>query len=540
MSNLGYLNITADINGSMSGNNSAGEDEVVAGLARPFWFLFCKIFLNIMGMLGNSTVIIIYSKKKDFRPSECFILSIASVDFCFSFLSLLLWILGFFSANTETINSMLITFVIYYSLYLIFWVSFNRYIAVIKPIDYMQIFSSRTVFSIIATGFLFGVVFAMIPVLYYNTKSELYHKILDAIYYSSKVFFILVDIIFMCVVYSNVASLESRKAAKKNAKNYNGAVAGVEPQSNAFGGVGTNAEIGNCVFKNGVNFVGGAGTMHAEQGPCKDHPVVLEESSSLFNAADSPAADKIDVLPSAHSPTLKFPWKKETKQNRRLLKLSRRATTEGNVRGTNAKVSVSTPEDRFQGIEMDQKNSKLNTEVGVSKLEAQQKNRQLSVDMTVLDSEVSPRRKPRVALLKKALTGIELHPGGTHGRASSGENSALTAPMNMNSMLKPRTSLRQKRVTFTLFFVCSIFIAVTLPFTLVEILSYAPPIFNAKPIVVYELKLVTYLVYCINFVVNPFIYFFGNTFYRKELFELINNSFFCGKCKILLPNASNA
>ena len=107
-------------------------------------------------------------------------------------------------------------------------------------------------------------------------------------------------------------------------------------------------------------------------------------------------------------------------------------------------------------------------------------------------------------------------------------------------MLKPRTSLRQKRVTFTLFFVCSIFIAVTLPFTLVEILSYAPPIFNAKPIVVYELKLVTYLVYCINFVVNPFIYFFGNTFYRKELFELINNSFFCGKCKLLLPQNSVA
>ena len=164
------MNITSDINNSMSSNNSNGENEIVAGPARPFWFLFCKIFLNIMGMLGNSTVIIIYSKKKDFRPSECFILSIASVDFCFSFLSLLLWVLGFFSANTETINSMLITFVIYYSLYLIFWVSFNRYIAVIKPIDYMQIFSSRTVFTIIATGFLFGVIFAMIPVLYYNTR----------------------------------------------------------------------------------------------------------------------------------------------------------------------------------------------------------------------------------------------------------------------------------------------------------------------------------------------------------------------------------
>ena len=161
--------------------------------------------------------------------------------------------------------------------------------------------------------------------------------------------------------------------------------------------------------------------------------------------------------------------------------------------------------------------------------------------MTIVDSEVSPRRKPKVTLLKKALTGVELHTGmgGGHGGASSSaEACARNAPL---SLMKPRTSLRQKRVTFTLFFVCSIFIAVTLPFTLVEILSYAPPIFNAKPIVVYELKLVTYLVYCINFVVNPFIYFFGNTFYRKELFELINNSFFCGKCKLLVPQSlSNA
>ena len=89
-----------------------------------------------------------------------------------------------------------------------------------------------------------------------NTRSELYHKILDAVYYSSKVFFILVDIVFMCVVYSNVASLESRKAAKKNA-NYKGAVTAGEPQSHAFGGVGTNAEIGNCASKNGVKFAGG-------------------------------------------------------------------------------------------------------------------------------------------------------------------------------------------------------------------------------------------------------------------------------------------
>ena len=378
-----FFNVSMVTNGTSIGGD---EDDAAAGRTRPFWFLFCKIFLNIAGMIGNSTVIIIYTKKKDFRPSECFILSIAFIDFCFSFLSLLLWILGFFSANTDTINSMLITFVIYYSLYLIFWVSFNRYIAVIKPIEYMQIFSSRTVFSIIATGFLFGVIFAMIPVLYYSTGSELYRKILDAIYYSSKVFFILVDIVFMCIVYSNVASLESRKAAKRNQKISNSTVGAMEPHSPMGSGNNNNEAVANCSKNpylapnsNSVNIGAGTGEYGAVatgmgiratgmplggNGLCREHSVVLEESPSRFSMTQNPtsaATDQIDVLHSGREDERKQ-QQPPPSQSRKFLKLSRRATTEGSVRGfcgggvgSNGMILNAAAAHHVHGIEMNQK-----------------------------------------------------------------------------------------------------------------------------------------------------------------------------------------
>ena len=181
----------------------------------PLWFVMGKIFLNLFGIVGNSTVIIIYLRKKDFRPSECFILSLALIDFCFSLISIIFWLLHLLlGLSFEALNSSVYTFVTFYSLYLVFWMSFNRYIAVVKPLDYMQIFTARTVYSILGGGFLFGLVYGMTPVVYFNTDNKIVQRVTDGFYYASKAIFLLIDIGFMCMVYTNVTYLEKTSVNK--------------------------------------------------------------------------------------------------------------------------------------------------------------------------------------------------------------------------------------------------------------------------------------------------------------------------------------
>ncbi|XP_063725763.1 myb-like protein X [Symsagittifera roscoffensis] len=187
----------------------------------PIWFVLGKILLNIIGMLGNSTVVFIYLKKKDFRPSECFILSIAVIDFCFSFISLLLWLVEVaFHVISGTLNSSLYTFVTFYSLYLVFWMSFNRYVAVARPLDYMSRFTAPKVYSILGGGFIFALIYGLTPVWYFNTSSPTTMRIVDGFYYACKVLFMSIDIVFMCVVYTNVTYLEKKRAEKVNKNNF--------------------------------------------------------------------------------------------------------------------------------------------------------------------------------------------------------------------------------------------------------------------------------------------------------------------------------
>ena len=126
----------------------------------PFWASLCLTFIGITIAVGNGTVFVVYCSNKQLRTmTNYFVLSLAVSDFLVGtvLLPLRVW-----SPESQALGP-LIAFTLIASLSNISGCTYDRYIAIHRPLRYHSILTKKKVHKIIVAIWLVPLVVAIIP-----------------------------------------------------------------------------------------------------------------------------------------------------------------------------------------------------------------------------------------------------------------------------------------------------------------------------------------------------------------------------------------
>ena len=178
------------------------------------WSVF--IILGVLILFGNSLVCAMFIVWKNLRnPTNTFLVMLASADLLISLVFIPLYIGGHFLEYyhtvhvTENIDS-IIKFVLFASVFNLYAVTCDRYIAVMHALRYNALMTRSTVFTIAAAAWLFPALLTGILLIIKSTAMEAVQYTL----FGMEVVFVIIPGFLMAIVYAKIFN-EAKKQIKQ-------------------------------------------------------------------------------------------------------------------------------------------------------------------------------------------------------------------------------------------------------------------------------------------------------------------------------------